>query len=147
MEPIGRGTLILICIAILVFWSIVVSQQTTPTTRYEPHLAINNDSHDDLRISGWDPSYPSYIKKDVLKQLHNPDSAVFGDLYVRKFRYRNSNMTVPCFCGEVNARHGSSGYTGMRAFIDILRMVEIDPGINNDKFVKHWNKFCADKIP
>ncbi|MGL5162188.1 MAG: hypothetical protein ACRC8E_07965 [Plesiomonas shigelloides] len=50
-------------------------------------------------------------KKLVVDQLKDPDSAIFGDVWVMKGT--NGNRSI---CGYVNAKNSYGGYTGKKMF-------------------------------
>lgn len=117
------------------------------------HPAAKPKQKKPVQLSGTWPSktplhdleYSPYLVKSVVsKQLRNPSSAVFGDMFVvgdRKIGKTYSGAV----CGSVNSKNGFGGYAGDTSFIYLMMTgtAVIDPRINNRKFVKLYNGVCA----
>jgi hypothetical protein len=71
-------------------------------------------------------------KRAVASALREPSSAVFKDVfYVRK-------KVGDAVCGEVNARNGFGGFTGMQPFV-----VTLPEGTLHLNSIPKWNRHCA----
>ena len=71
-------------------------------------------------------------KRAVASSLRDPSSAIFGQVFYARKKKGDA------VCGEVNARNGFGGYTGMQPFV-----VTIPEGTLYLNSVSQWNSRCA----
>jgi hypothetical protein len=83
-------------------------------------------------------------KAAIQRQLRDPSSASFGkvDAYTDR-KYKTKSVTA--VCGEVNAKNGFGGYTGMKKFVYVAEpnVTTLDNDDDNSKFVDLWNALCS----
>ncbi len=91
------------------------------------------------------PRYSPYVVQEaVRRQLRDPDSAVFGEMYAVGDRliYHGSH-SGGVVCGTVNSKNGFGGYAGATPYIVFVPKYLVTIGSNKDaSFVKLWNQAC-----
>lgn len=71
----------------------------------------------------------------VTRSMKDPSSAKFGTVW---------GIGPNIACGSVNGRNGFGAMAGDQGFIFVGGQVEFDDG--SQRFVRHWNSICIDKL-
>ncbi len=97
-------------------------------------------------IAGWRLYLVNELKKPVLIQLSDPDSAQFQDLtYVGNWTVEGGSL-----CGRVNAKNKMGGYVGYQWFLGDAVGALIEDDLSKKTFDDAGIKRCdfsQDKIP
>lgn len=80
----------------------------------------------------------TYAERQVRAILKDPDSATFGDEWVRSAK-------LPIVCGTVNAKNSFGGFTGQTSFLVFGSAAYTEEGEHRNSFVSLWNKLCVDQ--
>lgn len=77
-------------------------------------------------------------EQDVKQRLRDPDSAVFGNVQVRK------NGEITAVCGTVNSRNGFGGMSGPTRFVwgNTVVHIEGDGQVAPETFAALWANLC-----
>ena len=93
----------------------------------------------DTAVRSWASYEKLYVQANVLARLKDPNSAIFGEIYVRKPE-QFDDKAHGIVCGKVNSKNSFGGYTGMKFFVTYKNNLYFEPA---DELYRYWNKYCV----
>lgn len=124
MKKFLKG-LVIFFVGIVVLGQVLQELQPPPTPEEKAAQARS--------AARWEAEYRA--KQAVLGMLREPESAKFGDVWVAK--------SARVVCGEVNARNGFGGMTGMQRFVIGPAIGLHMEGQQDPEFRTQWNGECV----